>query len=940
LASISAQRRSEPGKLGALLRGELDWIVMKALEKDRTRRYASASDFSRDVQRYLHDEAVEACPPSMSYRMQKLVRRHKGWIAAAATLAAVLLIATAVSVASAIRANNAMIGERRARQEREAQLRLTETERRRAVLAQRQAKQHRERALEAAHAALDQLGKSRYLAAKAVLASDEPGRRWTALNMLRGAEGLRARQGAEQLDELLTGERKPTIGEAMGLAAALGDAEGELSPAELRTQAVAALLLPDGRVAQQWEGHFHSVSPDGRYVATTLLNPKPQAVNLGIRIIEAATGREVASPRPKAGPPLLAAVSLRAESMAAFSLTPALELIDLAGDKKRRTLSIPGIPDTTSDRPGPQQIRFQSMLDTLQFSPDGKWLAATRSGGGASSEVILWRLTDPAPAGRVLATTEQRPQSRPAFSPDSRRLAWVSGEREVVLWSLADEQDERRLNLPLLLDVPIAFTPDGARLAAHGHRAKADQEAPPQRPSAVLIWDIAEDRLVEELDTTMTFLAIAIGVSQAGDRVAVGQMSGELLVFDLADASQSEDMRPRANRPSSVVRLDHGAMPTSLRWTPEGRLISAGIGVAKAWELVSPTALAATPLPGSDPLRPISRLAVSPSGGIAAVERPGARSIQLYDLNAGKLLRSLESPNHVGLPSASLLFGPRGRRLVRIAFNRVYIWDLEGDGKPHAVDDFQGSLVTNPAFRDDGTLLLCGFDQFRPAVKEALTGDVVWMHDEKQPRAIPRISRDGSLIAFHSEKEIGRGPRTIELRRLPTGDVLHRIPSARTGFNFQTVAEIAPDNRWLMEIEIPVNFPLPQNNPLSGGFSSQMFGGTSETWRANIWSIETGRQHWQFEGDSKTEAVAFSPDGRYFAAAQRNGNVGLWDIEQKQRLFHWQAWPGAAQMFASSRDLSFTGDGRLFVAAESEAALRILDLRRLNQELAEIGLGW
>ena len=65
LASISANRQTEPTKLTKLVRGELDWIVMKALEKDRNRRYETANGFAADVQRYLGDEPVQACPPSV-----------------------------------------------------------------------------------------------------------------------------------------------------------------------------------------------------------------------------------------------------------------------------------------------------------------------------------------------------------------------------------------------------------------------------------------------------------------------------------------------------------------------------------------------------------------------------------------------------------------------------------------------------------------------------------------------------------------------------------------------------------------------------------------------------------------------------------------------------------------------------------------------------------
>jgi serine/threonine protein kinase/Flp pilus assembly protein TadD len=94
LPAISAQRQTEPAKLTRLVRGELDWIVMKALEKDRNRRYESASAFAADVQRYLCDETVLACPPSAWYRLGKFARRHKtGLLVAGLVLFFVALLA-------------------------------------------------------------------------------------------------------------------------------------------------------------------------------------------------------------------------------------------------------------------------------------------------------------------------------------------------------------------------------------------------------------------------------------------------------------------------------------------------------------------------------------------------------------------------------------------------------------------------------------------------------------------------------------------------------------------------------------------------------------------------------------------------------------------------------------------------------------------------------
>jgi serine/threonine protein kinase len=91
LPSVAANRGTEPAKLSRLMKGELDWLVLKALEKDRTRRYETANALARDIQRYLADEVVEARPPSVRYRVSKFVRRHKGQVIAASLVLLALL---------------------------------------------------------------------------------------------------------------------------------------------------------------------------------------------------------------------------------------------------------------------------------------------------------------------------------------------------------------------------------------------------------------------------------------------------------------------------------------------------------------------------------------------------------------------------------------------------------------------------------------------------------------------------------------------------------------------------------------------------------------------------------------------------------------------------------------------------------------------------------
>ena len=92
LKSISAQRQTEPAKLTKLLKGDIDWIVMKALEKDRTRRYETANAFAEDMEHFPSGEPVKARPPSTSYRLRKFVHRNQGWLFAAGVLGLACLL--------------------------------------------------------------------------------------------------------------------------------------------------------------------------------------------------------------------------------------------------------------------------------------------------------------------------------------------------------------------------------------------------------------------------------------------------------------------------------------------------------------------------------------------------------------------------------------------------------------------------------------------------------------------------------------------------------------------------------------------------------------------------------------------------------------------------------------------------------------------------------
>ncbi|MEX0700976.1 MAG: protein kinase [Planctomycetales bacterium] len=155
---IAAQRATQPAKLAKLVRGELDWVVMKCLEKDRNRRYETANGLALDIQRYLADESVQACPPSAAYRFRRFARRNKAALLTAALVSAALIVGTLVSTRQAIRATRAE-GLAKTRLEAETQARAdAEVQRRHAEIARQAAVANLQKARDAVDRLLTHVG--------------------------------------------------------------------------------------------------------------------------------------------------------------------------------------------------------------------------------------------------------------------------------------------------------------------------------------------------------------------------------------------------------------------------------------------------------------------------------------------------------------------------------------------------------------------------------------------------------------------------------------------------------------------------------------------------------------------------------------------------------------------------------------------------------------
>jgi serine/threonine protein kinase/WD40 repeat protein len=447
-AGASAKRKSDAKQLRQLFRGELDWIVMKALEKDRNRRYETASSFAADVQRYLHDEPVLACPPSTWYRVRKVLRRHKG-AALAVSLVALALMGGIIGTTSGM-------------------LRATSAED--VAVKEADAKEH---ALQDREAALVDAKEQLFLAlvsqARAARTSGQVGQRFAALRAIRQAAQIR------------------------------------MTP-QLRTEAMAALVLPDVEVVHEWEGW--------------------PAEKDGLRA-DAALERYA-----------------RADREGRVTVCRRMDV----GEEVLARLPAHGKPP----------------FGTPIISPDGRFVAFAHSAveEGIFRGVRVWKLDGPEPE---VLLDEPNGMSVVAytFHASSRLLALGHANNTVSIYDLASGQRVRRLAVGAL-PVHLAFHPRDNRLAvASGNRVQlfdtdTGRALPPLRhPPAADTQSVAwhpdgrrlavgcDDRTIHLWDTqTATELmpawtghsvaGIQLGFNHAGDRLVSTDWGGQTRLWDVA----------------------------------------------------------------------------------------------------------------------------------------------------------------------------------------------------------------------------------------------------------------------------------------------------------------------------------------------------------------------------------------------------------------------
>jgi WD40 repeat protein/serine/threonine protein kinase len=478
--TVSANRQSEPRRLSQLFRGELDWIVMKALEKDRNRRYDTASSLAADVQRYLDDESVQACPPSAVYRLRKFARKNRMPLIVAAAFVLLLLAGALVSAWQAARATNAeRVATRKGQEARTAEAKAKEE----AARASRQAYTASIRLMQPAWDSHNMLQLHQLLDETA--AFPERGFEWYYWQRLGHLElyGLighwdRVNSVSWSPDgqRLATGSHDRT---AKVWEAASGR---ELRTLQGHTNAVWSVAWsPDGqrlatgsydRTAKVWEvasgrdlrtlkGHTNAIwsvswSPDGQRLATGSLDGTANLWN-------ATSGLELLTLTGHTSQVQSVSWSPNGQRLATGSKDGTAKVWDAGSGKELRTL------------------KGRSSVWSVSWSPDGQQLATGHWDGTA----LVWEVV----GGRELFSLGQEsPVISVSWSPDGHRLATRGADTTTAqVWDLTSGRELITLKGHTNVVHSVSWSPDGKRLAT----ASSDGTAK--------VWEVASDRELRTL---------------------------------------------------------------------------------------------------------------------------------------------------------------------------------------------------------------------------------------------------------------------------------------------------------------------------------------------------------------------------------------------------------------------------------------------------------
>jgi WD40 repeat protein/serine/threonine protein kinase len=661
LTTTAKRRGVDAAKLVSVLRGDLDWIVMKCLEKDRARRYETANGLAMDIQRHLNNEPIVARSPSASYRFQKFVRRNKLMVTAAGAVVAVLVLGICASTWEAVRARRAeQIGRRLGYAGKMNMAQMAWEQNRVAQVRQllEDTATYPDRGFEwyywqrQTHLELMTL---RHLDEVHAVDFSPDGRRMVTVSQDTTAKVWDAASGKElftlqgHVDLVSEADWSP---DGQRIATASDDATVKIWNAS------------DGKPLFTFTNHTGRVesvrfSQDSQWVVSS-------SDDGTAKLWEAATGKERLSLRAQVGRMTAAALSPNGRRIVTSSDDQTVRVWDaLTGETP---LTLPGHSD-----------------DCVAFSPDGLRIAS--GGDQLDPSVKVWD----AASGKLLVTLagHEGTINSVRFSPDSQRIVTSSDDRTVKVWEAATGKELFTIKGHSDAVNDATFSPDGQRVAT----ASNDH--------TVKVWDATGSREVISLAGHSNGVHF-VEFSRDGRRILTRGGDSTVIVRDAASGAE-------------VVRLPgENIGVASATFSPDGRQIATGDNQsAKVWDAASGHLL--FPLEGHNGA--VTRLAFSPdshqilTGGLD-------RTAQLWDAVSRKRLHAFRG-HAEGI--SGVAFAPDGKRIVTASGDGIAIvWNLAW--KTVATLRGHSAGISSITFSPDGLKILTASRDHTARVWDAFTG--------------------------------------------------------------------------------------------------------------------------------------------------------------------------------------------------------------------------